>query len=200
MAGYLVTLALALGVGLFIYFVRLGRKASTRDSDGAINMQLARNRKAAIERQNIITDFGALMARSPALPTRIEDVSALPHPKDAILSALLLELTRGHDARMNEVLKVGAISLAQFQPGVGPEPLYMLGLPDSEVFAEGRDKEELMALAKRVTEHPARARFDEFNLKVAQDLKEIEAKLAAADKLRNLMPEEQKRRVLDGAA
>ena len=45
----------------------------------------------------IISDFAALMERNPPVPTRIEDTSVLPHPKEAILEALYSALTRERD-------------------------------------------------------------------------------------------------------
>ena len=35
------------------------------------------------------------MERNPPLPTRIEDVAVLPHPKAAILDALIFEIGQG---------------------------------------------------------------------------------------------------------
>jgi hypothetical protein len=74
-------------------------------------------------RETIISDYGQFMEHNPPLPTRIEDVSVLPHPKEMILDALLMEIGRGHPTHINEMMKVGATSLAQYQPGVGKEPI-----------------------------------------------------------------------------
>jgi len=84
-------------------------------------------------RKKIIQDYGALMERNPPLPTRIEDVSALPHPKETILDALLIEIGQKHPKHIDEMLQVGAVSLAQYQGGVGDEPLEMLGMDVSKL-------------------------------------------------------------------
>jgi len=71
----------------------------------------------------IIQDYGAFIERNPPLPTTIEDTSVLPHPKAAILEALIFEIEQGHPKHADDMLRFGAISLAQYQPGVGREPL-----------------------------------------------------------------------------
>jgi hypothetical protein len=120
------------------------------------------------DRETIIQDFGALMERRPPLPTRIEDVSALPHPKATILDALLFELGQGHPKHMAEMLRVAAISLAQYQPGVGREPLEMLGADISKFPATlAEAKRAAPALSKM------RDRFKEFDKLVQDDLRRI---------------------------
>lgn len=75
----------------------------------------------------MIADFAALMERSPPLPTRIEDVSALPYPKEAILTALVRALlSRSYTEKMEEYLKIALTSLPQYQNGVGQKPIEML--------------------------------------------------------------------------
>ena len=66
----------------------------------------------------IIQDYGAFIERNPPLPTRIEDTSVLPHPKAAILEALIFEIEQGHPKHVDDMLRFGAISLAQYQRGV----------------------------------------------------------------------------------
>lgn len=78
--------------------------------------------------QQMIADFGALMERSPPLPTRIEDVSALPHPKEAILTALVRALlSNRYPEQMEDYFKIALTSLPQYQNGVGQKPIEMLG-------------------------------------------------------------------------
>ncbi len=75
----------------------------------------------------MIADFGELIERSPPLPTRIEDVSALPHPKEAILTALVRALlSNRYTEQMEEYLKIALTSLPQYQSGVGQKPIEML--------------------------------------------------------------------------
>ena len=70
----------------------------------------------------IIQDYGALIERNPPRPTRIEDTSVLPHPKAAILEALMFEIEQGHPRHVDNMLRSGAISLAQYQWDVGDRP------------------------------------------------------------------------------
>jgi hypothetical protein len=83
----------------------------------------------------IVHDFGGthsahsieqleqLMERDPAIPLRIEDVSKLPHPKEALLDVLCFALVMTADQKFADTVGGGAILLAQYQPGVGSAPL-----------------------------------------------------------------------------
>jgi hypothetical protein len=133
-------------------------------------------------RETIISDYGAYMEHNPPLPTRIEDVSVLPHPKEMILDALLMEIRRGHPTHLNEMMKVGAISLAQYQPGVGNEPLEYLGMHISKL-PRTKDLEALRTQAKLLAEAQIKTqdRFNEFSKLVQDDLRRISSKIAAAE-------------------
>jgi hypothetical protein len=122
------------------------------------------------------------MEHNPPLPTRIEDVSVLPHPKEMILDALLMEIRRGHPTHLNEMMKVGAISLAQYQPGVGNEPLEYLGM-DIGKLPRTKDLEALRTQAKLLAEAQIKTqdRFNEFSKLVQDDLRRISSKIAAAE-------------------
>lgn len=139
-----------------------------------------RYREPQPSRSTIINDYGAFMERNPASPTRIEDVSVLPYPKKLILSALLAEIGRGHPQYFDEMLRIGAMSLAQYQPGIGEEPLEMLGL-DVTKFPKANNLEALRAEAKRLVEAEGRTRnqFNDFNELVEEDLRRISSKIAA---------------------
>ena len=76
--------------------------ASPKDQNGATDL-------SATVRQKIINDCGALMVRRPPLDTRIKDVSALPHPKEQILDALLLEIVRGRSQHIDNMMYVGML-------------------------------------------------------------------------------------------
>jgi len=47
-------------------------------------------------REDILGDYAAFMEHNTSHPTTIEDVSVLPHSKEIILDALLVEIGRGH--------------------------------------------------------------------------------------------------------
>ena len=124
-----------------------------------------------------------LMQNNVSLTTTIKDLSVLPYPKEIILDAILLELARGPSEHMTNSLSVGAISLAQYQPGVGEKPLKML---DVDEFPSANDEAAMTALIQRLARPEAeanKARFDSFNRVVEEDLKKINAKVAAAREL-----------------
>ena len=153
----------------------------------------------AIGREKIIREYGGFIERDAPLPTHIEDVSVLPYPKEIILSALLLEITR-RDVAQTEALRICARDLAQFQPGVGREPLEMLGVdlaklpsPPRNDIKGWRSYLRFVAEAKGNT----RSRFEEFNKLVEDDLGRINSQIEAAVALSRAMPKEQKKRVLD---
>jgi hypothetical protein len=126
--------------------------------------------KASVRK--IINDYGALMERCPPRSTRIEDVSMLPHPKEAILDALLSQIGRGQSKHMDDMLRVGAIYLAQYQSGVGDEPLENPGMIRGKLPRAG-GLDEIRAEAER------RERFDQFNKLVESDLRRISLRIAA---------------------
>ena len=200
--GVVFAITIAVGLSVFIYFVTVGRKASAMEKRAVrtmANAQLAANQQAVREREKVINEYGAFIARCPSLPTRIEDVSVLPHSKETILNALLLEIARGHTPHMNAAMVGLAMCLAQYQPGVGSEPLEMLGMNLAKLPVTD-DLETFRAQAERflAAEEKTRPLFDEFNKLVAKDLDQINAKIAAAERLRREVPEEQKMRVLGG--
>lgn len=178
-------------IGFAVCFVFANKKLAepetwTPKSKAAVSAQSLANRQAALTREKIIQEYGALMERTPPLPTRIEDVSALPHPKEEILDALLQEIVRRHPQHISDAMRAGAISLAQYQPGVGNDPLEMLGVDVAKLqLPNERDVEALRAQAKLIaeTESKTRERFREFNKLVTEDLKRINAMIAAAEAL-----------------
>jgi hypothetical protein len=125
--------------------------------------------KASVGR--IINDYGALMQCRPPRSTRIEDVSVLPHSKEVILEALLSQIGKDQPKHMDDMLRVGAIYLAQYQSGVGDEPLENLSMIRGKLpRANGLD--EIRAEAGK------RERFDQFNRLVESDLRRISLRIA----------------------
>ena len=132
-------------------------------------------------RETIISDYGAFMEHNPPLPTRIEDVSVLPHPKEMILDALLMEIGRGHPENLDAMMQLGARCLAQYQPGVGTEPLEKFGM-DISKFPPTSDLEALRAEANLMVEAQSKTgnRFNEFSKLVEDDLRRMTSKIAAS--------------------
>lgn len=91
------------------------------------------------------------------MPTRIEDVSVLPHPKETILNALLEELQRPHPNWMHDSLRVAALSLPYYQPGVGDIPLQMLGM-DITKLPKAENVDAMQRQARQLVKADAKTR------------------------------------------
>lgn len=71
--------------------------------------------------QKIVQDYGAALGSSAPAPGCVADVRNLPHSKERIKQALVFALRLTKEPQMREQLKVGYISLADWQEGVGNE-------------------------------------------------------------------------------
>jgi hypothetical protein len=134
----------------------------------------------------LISDYGVFLERHGPSPLRIEDVAVLPHPKDAILSALLSAVAPGNDKK-NDFLMTGAIFLAQFQPGVGSEPLYQGGFDLTAGLPATNDPAALRARAQAIVAKGEKfkeqaKRFEVFSPLVEQDLNLMIARFKVAAK------------------
>ena len=114
---------------------------------------------------NRVTDFLEHMVKSPLPPTDIADVNTLPHPKEELLKALTVMLRLTPDKGMREAFVVGAMTLANYQPGVGPKPLRQVNLPRPELVKSG----DLDAMVKVMFEGVDRERWAKFNQQVQVD-------------------------------
>ncbi|SDP01730.1 hypothetical protein [Desulforhopalus singaporensis] len=74
------------------------------------------------EIQEIVKAYGYCMEQEIPNPSCIADSSQLPYPKATIKAALLVALKLEEDEQMKNALKLGYISLADWQDGVGPTP------------------------------------------------------------------------------
>ncbi len=143
--------------------------------------------KGAPNAEKIISDYSAFVGRHGPTPLRIEDVAVLPHSKDVILSALLNAVVPGDDKR-NDFLMSGAIFLAQFQPGVGSEPLYQGGFDLTAPLRQRTATNDPAALRAKAEAMVAKAekfkeqakRFEVFSVLVEQDLRLMMARFKAA--------------------
>ena len=128
--------------------------------------------------RKIVEDYGIFVQRDAPLPTRIEDASVLPHAKNVIMDAIFREMARAKNDDIREFLKIGAIFLAQFQQGVGHEPLEMLGM-DISKLPSTQDPQKLrreIAMVLASQEKTAK-RFEAFNQIVQAEIALIEAKI-----------------------
>lgn len=92
----------------------LGRSKSDQPTPATMRVEAA---------EKIVQEYGAAL-RSVACPGRyVTDVRNLPHPKEHIKQALILALRLNTDPTEREALKIGYISLADWQEGVGDIPV-----------------------------------------------------------------------------
>lgn len=91
--------------------------------------------KERTERKRVIEDFAERVQYFPSAHTTIFDISCLPHPKSKILAAFSLEIAEEPDAERKSGLMSLVACLADYQEGVGQEPLHPLGL-DIEVLMD----------------------------------------------------------------
>lgn len=172
--------------------VRLNKALEGEETSDLISDE---NRKKAKIREKIISEYGSYIENNP-LGIEIRDVSELPYPKEEILDAITLEIVRENNDQRVEALKACAGMLADFQENVGPAPVTMLGISNSELFSAARgNQSELKDLAAKIAGNPGKKY--ELLKKIAEvDLVHIQSKLMAAEELRRQMPEEKKRQIL----
>ena len=126
LAGYHVSAVSWGWIGFVISFVFADEAlAGCRQSVTAISVQ--NNSKVTLRREKIIREYIVFINRTTPLPFRIKDVSMLPNPKEEILNALLYEIVSRISPKIIDMMRIGAINLAQFQPGLGNDPLELIG-------------------------------------------------------------------------
>lgn len=97
--------------------------------------------------EQMIFDYGDALAENAESRAVVLDESALPHPKEAILEALLNEIARNSDKQMVQNLSSVVMTLATYQSGVGPN---LLTVPTKEQIAEAAaDRDALMNLVQQ---------------------------------------------------
>ena len=114
------------------------RQEKTRDLSPHFSTKHADNLRHASARVGVIRDYSRFLGQIKVAPGDIVDARVLPHPKEEILDAITMEIIVTDDAEQLAQLGSAAIWLADFQEGVGAEPLSMLGveLPTSnEILA-----------------------------------------------------------------
>jgi hypothetical protein len=152
---------------------------STSKSQQASERELSSRRELSEQQRNkIIKDYGAFFEHHPTLPSRIDDVSVLPHPKEAILDALCAELTREKDPKRVSAMRYCALGLAQFQPGVGAEPIHSLGIDIGTAAKSGRDMHDVLT---EIAHNSNSARWQHFNAMALEDANRVRKRLIASE-------------------
>jgi hypothetical protein len=139
--------------------------------------QTVPERLAALER--VINDYGQFLESSP-VTVEIMDEDCLPHSKDTILAALYAVLSSPSvDAENRVALVGGALTLANFQKGIGRHALHPFGLDISRFDRSAMSTENL---AKLITSNPAgKERYESLRPLVEADRERISKLIQEAD-------------------
>ncbi|MBH0190087.1 MAG: hypothetical protein HP493_14920 [Nitrospira sp.] len=130
------------------------------------------------EWQQIVIDFGRYIEDNPSVGA-ISDSSCLPHPKQAIKEAFVRELLSEADEYRFQCMKATLLALAEFQDGVGSEPLLALGVDYGEL-----KNTDVKTLAERIATYPHRERYEQFEVLVNKETSAIQELLAKVTVLR----------------
>ncbi|MBC8021124.1 MAG: hypothetical protein H7X78_07935 [Methyloceanibacter sp.] len=118
-------------------------------------------------RSRILNDYGDHLQRDPVAGT-ICDVKRLPHPKETILLAICEQIAVEDNPERMVGLVMSAPMLADYQEGVGDEPLWGIGIDPGEGA-----KLDPLELAKLVANSPNRQRYEAFRPLVEADYARI---------------------------
>lgn len=172
----------AVGAGIIAKWLARGFVENTMriaEEDQANTFMDSENNQEADHRLEIISDFGDYLGSDPT-GGDIRDVSELPHSKEDIFRAIFLQLAVAEDESRISALEVGAVMLADFQEGIGSEPLSLLGVPTERLVPLSENKEDILAMAKEIAENPNREKYETYRAIVDEDLVRIQEKLKAA--------------------
>lgn len=128
--------------------------------------------KREAEEQMIFDYADALMANAEAHAI-VTDEAALPHPKQELLQALLSKIARDPDREVVRALSIAALSLADYQPGVGPNPL--LSATDDQVAGVKENRSDVILQVAKNYEKISR-----FNADISKDINSISTMIQSA--------------------
>jgi hypothetical protein len=156
--------------------------ASTSSTDGVYDEDTPNS-------VGIISAYGAVLEHETIPTAGAVDTSLLPYPKSLILAAILQELRKQPSKFPMTALIVGAMTLAEFQEGVGPQPIYPSGVDFSKLpKPSSREKAQEMssALAEMEEAHtPERQaildRAEKERSKIRDAVRSIEEEVGAKD-------------------
>jgi hypothetical protein len=151
-----------------------------------------RQAQQSAARNKIIVDYGAHLEEHSKHIDTFVDLKALPHPKEDILNALLIESVLTPSDKEADQLRGGVYFLSDFHEGVGAEPLPRLGValsryPGVDVKSPEsmqRAREAIDEMASKIASNPNTERAARFRELAAEDLKLIEAKVEIARAIR----------------
>lgn len=135
--------------------------------------------------QQIVSDYGAFLEHQDSTyGVAIFDEKDLPHKKEVILDAICLVIRTELDDDMRNALKISATRLAEYQEGVGDQPVSMQadGL-DMNVLSGSLSTEEMKDLAAKMARTDQK-RFEYYKSLADKDLNRIMEKLQEAEQMR----------------
>ena len=95
--------------------------------------QAIRTVEQAESDSKIIFDYAAFCEKNTTRPDCFYDASLLPHPKEAIITAIERQIIRATPDALIDWLRSSATFMWNFLEGVGPDPLPINGLDVSQV-------------------------------------------------------------------
>jgi hypothetical protein len=139
-------------------------------------------------RNKIIADYGAFLEEHAKLKGAYVDVKSLPHPKEEILNALLVESVFEPNEKVVEQLRSRVVFLVDFHEGVGPKPLHYLGVDISNVSVAdvktAVNDPRMIEVVHEIAAGPNAERAARFRELAAADLTRIWAKIEMAKVIR----------------
>jgi hypothetical protein len=113
--------------------------------------------KQAKSDRKILSDYATFLEETPTFleetPTRLDcfhDVRVLPHPKEAIISAIEREIIRSSSKEHVDWLRRGGAFIWNFLEGIGPYPLPFPGVDTSQPSRDCASAEPLDELRRIV--------------------------------------------------
>ena len=88
--------------------------------------------KQAKSDRKILSDYATFLEETPTRQDCFHDVRVLPHPKEAIISAIEREIIRSSSKEHVDWLRRGGAFIWNFLEGIGPYPLPFPGVDTSQ--------------------------------------------------------------------
>ena len=152
-----------------------------------LNEAIVRAALQAAQDREMVSGLADLMAKCTIRPDAFYDVSVLPHPKEAIIAAIERQILWAPNQELIELLITASMFLRNFLHGVGNEPLSFLGDelgPPHRGIMTPEVVDDLRRTAHLIVNSPNAKRADQFRSVADREAKLIDARIAAAVRLR----------------
>jgi hypothetical protein len=141
--------------------------------------QAIRTVEQAESDSKIIFDYAAFCEKNTTNPDCFYDASLLPHPKDAIITAIERQIIRATPDALIDWLRSSATYMWNFLEGVGPDPLPIDGLDVSQVNTPA-DPEALRSIWASPEYQRDVERSPHFKAIAEKEKQEVEERIATA--------------------